>query len=295
MRVFITLIFLISVAVVPHYAIANQATTIDELAAMYKIDQCAECHEDIHDEWKSSWHSKSLTDSRVIRSWRTFILSGLDKKGIPRTALKNICLICHAPQVKDATDEVSAKIADLVVTAADDPDAAKKEAALKELAKLNINCLICHNMKAVPDGKAQAKTIYSIRDDVDTEPHKEEMGFETVKSGYMKEAKFCAECHHGCPPGMPSSQCPTLWTAYNEHYLAHGGKKTCQECHMTGEDYKMHNFPGISEAEFAGTAIDLILYAYPTEYAYHLENRIVPAVIFTAQIKNTAAHEIPHG
>jgi len=282
--------------IVPQVISAEQATTIDELAQMYNIEACADCHEEIYDEWKGSWHSQSLTDSRVIRTWRTFILSGLDQKGLPRSTLKNICLVCHAPQIKYATDEVAARIADLIVTAADDPDVAKREAAVKELSKINVNCLICHNMKAVPGGQAQAKTIYSIRDDIDTEPHKEEIGFDTIKSEYLTKAKFCSECHHGCPPGMPSTICPTLWTSYQEHYIAHGGTKICQDCHMQqGEDHKMHNFPGITDIEFAKTGIDLILHASPTQYAYHLENKIVPAVIINVQVKNISGHGIPHG
>lgn len=295
MRLFITLVFLISVVIVPQLALADPAKTIDELAAMYNTDKCGECHEDIHNEWKSSWHSKSIIDSRVIRVWRTFIVSGLDKKGIPRSMLKDICLPCHAPQTKDAAPEVSGAIADLVITAADDKDTAKREAALNELSKISVNCLICHNMKAVPGGGSQAKTIYGPKDPSAAAPHKEELGFETVKTDYLSQAKFCSECHHGCPPGMPSSLCPTLWTSYNEHYLTHGGTKTCQECHMQGKDYKMHKFPGIDEPEFAETGIDLVLNASATEFAYHLENKIVPAVLVNVKVKNVSGHGIPHG
>ena len=297
MRLFATIVFLIALIGVPQIASAKQATTIDELAAMYNVDACADCHEDTHDEWKSSWHSQSLTDPRVVRTWRTFILSGLDKKGSPRSSLKNICIPCHAPQVtKDATDEVAAQIADLIVTAADDPDQAKKDAALKELSKLNINCLICHNMKAVEGGAAQAKTIYGPSDPDEDIPHKEEIGFETVKSDFITKPEFCAICHHGCPPGMPSSECPTLFTNYKEHYLANGGDKTCQDCHMEEVDeVKSHKFPGIEDLDFVKKGIDIKVHAYPTEYAYHLENKIVPAVIFTAQVTNTAGHAIPNG
>jgi hypothetical protein len=296
MRVISFLSLLTCLIFLPTVVHAKKATTIDELAAMYKVDECIDCHEDIYDEWKDSWHSKSLIDSRVIRTWRTFILSGLDKKGMPRHTLKVICLTCHAPQIKDATDEVAARIADLIVIAADDKDSSKREAAIKELSKININCLICHNLKALPDGKAEAGIVYGPRslEEIDTSPH-EESGIKTVKSDYLGEAKFCAECHHGCPPGMPSSICPTLWTSYQEHYLAHGGKKTCQDCHMEGEDYWAHKFPGVTEVEFAKRGIDLTLNASPTQYAYHLENKIVPAVIVNVQVKNTAGHGIPHG
>ncbi|MBI5057646.1 MAG: hypothetical protein HZB61_13610 [Nitrospirae bacterium] len=296
MRLLVTLVFLIAVVAVPLSVFAEPAKTIDELAAMYNVDACADCHEDIHKDWKDSWHSKSLTDSRVIRTWRTFILNGLDKDGMPRAALKDTCLGCHAPQIKDAAPEVSVKIAELILIAADDPDASKKEAAVNELSKLNVNCIICHNLKATPGGNPQAKTIYGPKGNVDAGPHKEQLGFETAKSDYLRQAKFCSECHHGCSPGMTAERCPTLWFAYNEHYLTHGGNKTCQNCHMDAKDYGMsHKFPGIMEVDFAKTGIDLTLNASATEYLYHLDNKIVPAVIVNVQVKNTAGHGIPHG
>jgi hypothetical protein len=298
MRLLTTLLFIVSVVVVPQFAIANQATTIDELAALTDIEQCAECHEDIHDEWKESWHGKSLIDSRVIRVFRTFIIHGLDKDGLPRSSLKDMCLPCHAPQAKYATPEVSAKIADLILVAADDPDQSKKDDAIKELSKINVNCIICHNMMAVPDRKAQPGIVYGPKslDKIDNSGH-EDSGIKTEQSMYLSEAKFCAECHHGCPPGMPSERCPTQWTAYNEHYLKHGGKETCQGCHMkmTEDEYKSHEFPGTEDVEFAKTGIDLKLHAFPTEHLDHLNNKVMPAVILTAQVTNKAGHGIPHG
>jgi hypothetical protein len=298
MRLIVTLMFIISVALVPQFVNAELAKTIDELAALTNIEPCAECHEDIHDEWKNSWHGKSLIDSRTIRAFRTFIINGLDKEELGRAALKDMCLPCHAPQTKYAVPEVSAKIADLIMVAADDPDQSKKDAAVKELAKINVNCIICHNMMAVPDRKAQPGIVYGPKgpDIIDNSGH-EDSGIKSEMSGYLSKAKFCAECHHGCPPGMSSERCPTQWTAYNEHYLKHGGKETCQGCHMkmTEDDYKSHSFPGLGNLEFAKTGIDLKLHAFATEYAYHLDNKIVPAVIMTAQAKNTTGHGIPHG
>ena len=298
MRLIVTLVFIISVALVPQFVSADLAKTIDELAALTNIDQCAECHEDIHDEWKSSWHGKSLIDSRVIRVFRTFIINGLDKEGMPRAALKDMCLPCHAPQTKFADPEVSAKIADLIMVAADDPDQGKKDAAIKELSKINVNCIICHNMMAVPDRKAQPGIVYGPKgpDKIDNSGH-EDSGIKSEMSGYLSEPKFCAECHHGCSPDMPEERCPTQWSAFTSHYVKHGGKETCQSCHMkmTEDDYKSHKFPGISDIEFAKTGIDLQLHAFQTEHVDHLNNIVSPAVILTTQVTNKSGHGIPHG
>ncbi len=298
MRVFLVVIMLVSVALIPQSAFSTTATTIDELAAMYNAESCAECHEDTHEEWKNSWHSKSLSDSRVIRTWRTFILRGLDKENMPREILRDACIKCHAPQIKDASNEVVKEIAGLIITAADDKNKAKREAAVKELSKININCLVCHNLKGAPDDKPQPKTIYGPGRAEDTSPHREEIGYDTVKSDIMNTSEFCARCHHGCPPGLPSSVCSSLWTSYQEHYLAKGGKETCQDCHMkqpAPDELKSHRFPGIYDPEQVKQGIDLALKARATKYLYNLENRVVPAVVVNVDVTNIAGHLIPHG
>lgn len=287
-----------AVMLLPLAALADKASTIDELVAQFDSSKCAECHEDIHDNWAKSWHAKTIIDPRTIRSFRTFILSGADKlPDVKRTILRDMCLMCHVPAAMNASDELAEQIAGLVVTAVDDKDAAKRDAATKELSKLNINCLTCHGMKT-PGGLGasglQPNTIFGPGEAEDV-PHKDEFGFDTVKSPYMKKAEFCAPCHHGCPPGMTSKECPTQWTVYQEHYLAHGGDKTCQDCHMPGEGGESHRFPGIYEKDFVSTIIDMQLHATPTVYYYHLENRKVPAITMNVQIKNTGPHDMPHG
>lgn len=298
MKLFLVCTALISLLFIPQATPANSASTIDELVAPYNVDGCADCHEGIHDDWKNSWHGKSIIDSRVLRTWRTFILSGLDKSPkAKRRDLKDVCLPCHVPHTKDASDELVTHIAGLVVTAVDDKDKAKRESAIKELSKLNINCIVCHNLKATPDGNPKPGAIYGPRGTPDPKepPHEE---FETIKSGYLQTSEFCAQCHHGCPPGMPSSVCPTLYSSYKEHYLAKGGTETCQSCHMTPEDPedpKSHRFPGIYETDQIKKGIDLKMKVRPTQYVYHLENRFVPAVVVKVDVTNKAGHGIPHG
>ncbi|GBE06108.1 hypothetical protein BMS3Abin10_01752 [bacterium BMS3Abin10] len=296
MRLFIALVFLASMLIVPQLAAADQVTTIDELAAMYNVESCADCHEDIHNEWKESWHSKSITDPRVLRTWRTFILRGLDKSDKAKRSDLRMCLNCHIPQIKDASDDLVVQIAGLVVTSVDDKNKAKREAAEKELSKLNINCLVCHKLKGAPDGNPKPGELYGPNglDDEDS-PHMEELGIKTVKSDIIKTADFCARCHNGCQ-GLPSSICSSVVTSYNEQYVAHGGEKTCQDCHMPqGEDTKSHKFPGIFDVDFAKTGVDLKIIANPTRYIYHLENRVVPAVAIKVDLTNIAGHEWPHG
>jgi hypothetical protein len=482
-------------------AFAGQISSIDELESTYSAEDCKECHRETHKGWKNSWHGRSILDPRVLRTWRTFILSGLDRSEEgSRKDLRDICLPCHAPQTKDASDELVREIAAMIIAAVEEIDtyeaedetvppetveaissavlenetvpsgtrktippaifedditiidimdtdkfelepaltvpedaipdspwirdevngskdrifgeleipepyfiedmeidevwkpaydtAAKPvegrvlseseipvadeimiddeniviepledltvsfveegdipiepsenipvevkdltatlvveegevkieyapydpadnqkepvfldkgetigEKSIKKLSKLNINCMICHSMKALPGGNPRPRTIYSTGKSGNVE-HKKALGAETRISGFMKTSEFCAQCHHGCPPGMPSSICPTIWTSYKEKYMARGGDKTCQECHMQGADKKNHSFPGIYETEFVKEGISFTLDASPTRYIYHLENRIVPAVLINVKVKNTAGHGIPGG
>jgi|GEM_PF-641322 len=303
MRKFFVLLLLISVVLIPQYAPAKIATTIDELAASFDSSLCEGCHSEIHKNWAESWHAKSITDPRSLRTFRTFILKGIDNNknaGVKRTMLRDMCLMCHAPVALNASDELAVKIAELVVTAADEKDEAKKSAALKELSKLNINCITCHGIKTPgglveghPSAPPQPNTIFGPGD-AKNPPHKD-FSFNTIKSDSMKKAEFCMPCHHGCPPGISSKECPTQWTVYQEHYIAHGEKKTCQECHMQGKGGTSHRFPGIYEKEFAATAIDLTLTATPTRHFDHLKDIMVPAVVMNVQLKNNSPHDLPHG
>lgn len=297
MRQFLVFMLFISLLFIPHSSFSKQANTIDELAAMYNVEECADCHEEIHEEWESSWHGQSLANSLVIRGWRTFIKRGLDKEEtLGRKDLKMTCLPCHVPQIKDATDDVAKEIADLIVTAADDKDKAKREAAKKELSKLNINCLVCHGFKELPRGNFEPGVLYGPNGEQDPEEAAHE-GFKTIKSDFIKTSEFCAQCHHGCPPGMPSSVCPTIYTSYMEDYVGKGGKETCQGCHMkeTEEGYKSHKFPGIYEVDFVKEGVSLTVNAKPTTYFYPLENKIVPAVVVQVDLINKAGHGIPRG
>lgn len=295
MKPLFSLILLATVTVVQEPELTGKIATIDDLASKYAIEKCIECHDDIYEEWSQAWHAKSIIDSRVLRTWRTFILRGLDT--LPkdkRPNLKDACLRCHAPQIKDASDELTAKIADLVVISVDDENKEKREAAMRELSKININCLVCHNLKGSPDGNSREKTIYGPRGSGEI-PHKEELGFETVKSNILTTSEFCAQCHHGCPPDMPSTICPTVYSSYKEDYLAGGGTKRCQDCHMKGEEGTSHRFPGVYEIDNVQKGIELTVKALPTTYVNHLKNKMLPAVYLSVEVKNIAGHIMPHG
>jgi hypothetical protein len=288
-------IILSFILLISSVALSQPITSLEEIEKRYDIRICIECHEDVHDEWKNSWHAKSIIDPRVLKTWRTFIIRGLDQEPqMSRKNLKEACLPCHAPQTKDITPELSEKIANMIVTAVEDGNQTKRENTKKELAKLNINCLVCHNLKATPDGKSEAKTIYGPKgpEQIDTSSH-EELGFKTIKSDFLRTTEFCAQCHIPAPPGTA----PGIGTfsTYKEYYLKKGGKETCHSCHMRKDEEVSHRFPGVYEGDFTSQWIDIKIEPWPASYINHMENKVIKALDLGIEVINKGAHIIPHG
>jgi hypothetical protein len=292
MRLIFICILLLSAAVVPYPASAEKAVTIDELVKMYDIGPCAKCHVDKYEAWKTSTMGNSVIDTRVLYGMRAFIRLAIDEeKSLKREDL-TICLNCHVPQIKDATPELVVHIGDLILTAVEDKDDAKRESAKKELSKLNINCLVCHNLKAMGfDVKPGDWVIYGP-EDLKYNPHVS-IGFSTKKSDLIETSEFCAVCHH-CPPDVPWKECPTLYTTYIDDFVKKGHKETCQDCHMNGEE-KVHKFYGPNNLDYLKSAVDLSLEARPTRYIDIYRDKKIPAVVITINLKNKAGHVIPSG
>jgi hypothetical protein len=292
MRSLIICIVFLSASLLPRETMAKKAATIDELARMYDIKLCAECHADKYSEWKTSTMGHSIVDPRVLRGMRTFIRLALDgEKELSRKDL-TICLNCHIPQIKDATTELVLHIGDLVLTSVEDADGTKRDAAIKELSKLNLNCLGCHNLKGTGfSSPPQEKTIYGP-ENLGFSPH-EGFGFRTVQSKLFTTSEFCAQCHH-CPPSVPWKQCPTLYTSYVDDFIKKGHSETCQDCHMEGKKLS-HKFLGPNNLDFLKSSVSLTVNARPTRYIDIYKNEKMPAVVLQVTVENHAGHEIPHG
>jgi hypothetical protein len=135
-------------------AAEQKANSIDELAKMYDVTSCKGCHTKIFTEWEKSFHATSLIGSpRTMATIASTIKDGLLKeythsgaKEVKDLTVEHmmICAKCHLPQLKDATDAVAREIAQAAIDGA-----AGDENARNQLAKVGINCLICHNQKAL--------------------------------------------------------------------------------------------------------------------------------------------------
>ena len=166
MRLRLALVFIFIVALpLMAFAAEKKAKTVDELAKMYDVSSCKQCHAKIFAEWEKSIHSKSLIGSPrtmggvqgAIKNWMSFKHSGVkEPKDVTVSHWTTTCFKCHLPQIEDASDEVASQIAEAYM---------KNDKAT--LAKVNINCLVCHNKMAVThqwrDGKPEKDAVYGTK------------------------------------------------------------------------------------------------------------------------------------
>jgi len=276
---------------------AEKAKTIDELSKMYDVSSCKACHAKIFDEWSQSYHATSLVGSLgTMTSLAGAVKDGLMKEWT-QSGVKDImgikvehlaiCLKCHLPQIQDASDEVAQQIAKAAIEGA-----AGNEAAIETLKKVGINCLVCHNSKAIihkwVDGEVKSDVIYGNK-----ESSHADIKFKTVKkSPAMKESIFCGQCH-GLGPNFElanPSQCPTLYGSYLHAYIPSGGSKTCQECHMRNS-HSMFSYRDPDQAKNAvRVEVDARGYYFLPKAGYS-----VPNAVLTVKMTNNAGHRIPDG
>ena len=287
---------LMALIVVPTTATAKEANTIDELVAMYDDSKCAKCHEDIYKQWQNSWHAKAVISS--LKGMRNFIAIGLAKEWQrPLTKAQVLkCLDCHAPAVNFASEKLAKKIGKLIVTSFDKKGKKAGNKAKAELAKLNVGCLSCHNIKATSvarglRGDPVKKAVYG--------PHGNDSdGHDTIENIEMTRSAFCMQCHgkYFSADGE-MIQCNTLSGSFQNTYVSLGGSESCQDCHMK----KGHLFPGGHDLDTVKDGLGLDVQV--TQYR-HLPGKIpgvkdkkawVPSAVVTAFVENRSGHRIPDG
>jgi cytochrome c-type biogenesis protein CcmH/NrfF len=274
----------------------KKATTVDELAKMYDVSSCKQCHPKEFGEWEKSIHARSLIGTgRTMATIKTAIQDGMMKEWA-KSGIKEVkdikvehmlhCLKCHLPQLKDATDAVAQQIAKAVI----DSDTATLE-------KVNINCIICHNRKAIVhklvDGEPEPNVIYGNKEG----SHSDKMFIAMKKSPIMKESIICGQCH-GLGPNFElanPTQCATLYGSYLHNYVqsTNGTPETCQDCHMT--KYKTgHLMPGYRDPSIAKAAVDVHVDAKGYQALYKAGEHI-PTAVVVVKLTSSAGHRIPDG
>lgn len=278
-------------------AAGKKANSIDELAKMYDVSSCKACHAKVFEEWEKSYHAISLVGSpRTMATIASAVKDGILKEWTKSGAkeVKDIkvehmltCLKCHLPQIKDATDAVAQEIAQAAIDGA-----AGDEAAQAKLKKVGINCLICHNQKALihkwTDGEPEPNVIYGNKEGA----HPDAKFKALKKSPIMKESILCGQCH-GLGPNFDltePTQCATLYGSYLHAYVPSGGSKTCQECHMD----KGHLMPAYRDPDQAKKAVRVEVDAMGY-YFLPKPGDSIPTAKVTVKMTSNAGHRIPDG
>lgn len=284
----------------------GKAETLQELIDMYDSTSCIECHQEIHDDWAQSVHARSVYGTgRTAATFRTAFTNGFMSwaySGVEKPQDVEIehlmgCAKCHLPQLADATDDVAKE---LVATVFDWMEAYRHEdmetfeAHKETLLQLNINCLVCHNRMAIThkwtDGYPQDGVVYGFSDGEHPDPD-----FPIMKeSPIMGASILCGQCH-GLGPNLEldnPTQCATAYGSYLWSYIAGGGDKTCQQCHMN-ESGLGHNMQSYRSDVMAEKAVDWHIEARPMVWRDGRDIR--PKVMVDVAMVNKAGHGIPDG
>lgn len=271
------------------FAVQAEYKTIDDLAKAYSVEKCKTCHAKVHDDWKTSYHSQSIVHS--LGGMRNFIVVGLGQEWKKPVSKENImrCMDCHAPMLREASESLAKQVADMIVAAVDEKDEGKKAAAKKELAKLNVNCIVCHNSKI-----SIAKNLFGApKPGVYYGPTgKASPAHGTEKTPVISTALFCGQCHGiYTPPDGDFIGCNTLYGSYQDGFRGNGGTETCQDCHMKAGN-KGHRFPGAYDVEMVKEGIAVDVQAAGVKLT---PGKWVPTAVVNVGLINNAGHRIPDG
>jgi nitrate/TMAO reductase-like tetraheme cytochrome c subunit len=273
---------------------AKKYSSLDKLLEAYSEEACATCHGEIYEQWKASMHSKSVVTS--LKGMRNFFVIGVGKEWGRKLSRVEVlkCLDCHAPVMRYATEKLALKVADMIIEAKETKDEKKRERLKKELSRLNVGCLSCHNIKATTMsigllGEPEPGVVYGAHG-------KPSPAHETVEAPQLERSLFCMQCHGiFYAPDGEFIMCNTLSESFTTAYLARGGTKTCQDCHYE-EKNRGHRFPGGHDLDIVDDGLDMNVEIRPYR---HLpgkgETKWRPSAYVSAEILNKAGHRVPDG
>jgi Cytochrome c554 and c-prime len=262
--------------------------TLDDLAKAYSDESCKACHASIYEEWQSSRHAHSVVNSVGITSQFIHDLLKDWKKPLNKENLMR-CMDCHAPQLKDASESLAKEVAELIVAAAEGKDDAKKREAEKLLSKLNVNCIICHNMKVAIEKNLKGEPKPGVYYGISGRPSP---AHGTEKSTAIQSSLFCGQCHmFYSPPDREIIFCSSLYESYQDAYRGRGGTETCQDCHMKTKN-RGHRIPGGHQVEMVKEGIGIDVEAVGVKL---LPGKWIPTAVVNVSLMNQAGHRIPDG
>ncbi len=269
-------------------AVYGEYQTIDELVRAYGDESCKACHAGIHGEWMSSHHAHSAVNSLgVLREFIDAVKKDWKREFGKKELM--LCMDCHAPQLKDASESLAREVTRQAITATDEKDEAAKEAARKILDRLNVNCVVCHNTKAALEinqkSGPQAGVYYGPAG-------KPSPAHGTAKSTGITSSLFCGQCHSlYTAPDREIVFCTSLYESYQDQYRANGGLESCQDCHMRAKG-RGHRITGRHDVNMVR---DGIAFEAKVIGIRQYPGRWIPTVVVSVSLGNRAGHRIPDG
>ncbi len=198
-------------------------------------NKCKRCHERVFEEWETSPLSKSIQSPAFRASLDAYLNS-------PGGKDKALCFRCHAPHVREFSDQAQLFI-----------DQAKSgEPSLDGVA-----CAQCHLIKQVDRAKHPPDPKYEIGSKTLYGPYKDfvqNLAHQSMELGLFQKSDLCLNCHQSVPSAVHLGKANDLLGNWDQSQAVKSGKE-CQHCHMpeqvgesaNGEKKRKvanHTFPG---------------------------------------------------
>lgn len=218
---------------------------------------CASCHNGMTDangeeiSIEEAWSGTSKAHAFKDPYWRAKVISETNRAPHIKDLIESTCSRCHAPMAN-----VEASLLNETTTIFGDgfanPDNPHYDEAME-----SVSCTLCHQIENTPElgtlasfsGQFQIGTerkIYGPFADIEPEPMRRMVNYDTEFSEHMDQSKMCATCHNVktpfldangliipqsieeyFPEGMPFTE----W-----RYSSVAETKNCQDCHMKKSD-----------------------------------------------------------
>ncbi len=198
-------------------------------------NKCKRCHERVFEEWETSPLSKSIHSPAFRASLDAYLNS-------PGGKDKALCFRCHAPHVREFSDQAQLFI-----------DQAKSgDPSLDGVA-----CAQCHLIKQVDRAKHPPDPKYEIGSKTLYGPYKDfvqNLAHQSMELGLFQKSDLCLNCHQSIPSAANLGKANDLLGNWDQSQAVKSGKE-CQHCHMpeqvgesaNGEKKRKvanHTFPG---------------------------------------------------
>jgi len=237
-------------------------------------ETCRPCHDEIYEQWRSSYHSRAATDSVF---WKVF-QQAVEETG---SRVSAICLTCHMP-VATVSKEIK-----LI-----GPISASLQ--LSPVAREGVTCDFCHTISGQEFlGVNVSVGAYRVPHDAATDikygshPDASTQGHATEVSTFLEDPILCGICHKYTHPLPGKVLQDTYAEWYYSPYRSQG--KRCQDCHMPAysgrgavdgperPDLNAHVFPG-GHSEMLKKAATVSLRARQADRSGKRHIRITAAV-----------------